>query len=262
MDPFIEDPALWAGFHSAMPVYIRSALSPHLPEGYFIDIDRGVWIDSDETPEFLGRPDAYVGMFDTSDDDDEGGGVAVTSMAVIAKPTKVVEFEATATRQKALKIIDKSSNKVVTAIELLSPSNKDPHDGRASYLRKRNDYFAAGVNLVELDLLREGERLPMGRPKLAPFDYSALVSIAVQFPRVPLWAWTIRDPFPELPVPLKPRDGFIPMSLKPCLDQAYLDGRYGDRIDYRKKPAGGLTRSDRAWLEKRLPKKKVAKPKR
>jgi hypothetical protein len=252
MDPFIEDPALWAGFHSKFIVYLCSALARRLPKGYYADVEQHVWVEDSDDDRFV-IPDAYIAESPT-------GGTA-TMTHVTTEPTVMVMMSLQP-RQKYVTIVDHETSKVVTAIELLSPSNKDPYDGRAAYLRKRNDYLAAKVNLVEIDLLRDGDRLPMGKPKLAPFDYCVLVSIAVQYPRVPLWTWTIRDPFPELPVPLKPQHGVIPLSLKPCLDQAYADGRYGDRIDYRGKPAGGLTRSDRSWLEKRLPPKKVAKSKR
>ncbi len=54
-------------------------------------------------------------------------------------------------------ILDTSTgNRVVTAIELLSPSNKLPGPDRLAYLRKGQAYLEAGVNLVEIDLVRAG----------------------------------------------------------------------------------------------------------
>jgi hypothetical protein len=52
-----------------------------------------------------------------------------------------------------LEIIDTASgNKVLTAIEFLSPTNKSPGDGSELYLRKQHEYRVAGVSLVEIDL--------------------------------------------------------------------------------------------------------------
>jgi Protein of unknown function (DUF4058) len=54
-------------------------------------------------------------------------------------------------------IIDvKSGHRVVTAIEVLGPTNKRPGEGQRLYLQKREDQQSAAVNTVEIDLLRGG----------------------------------------------------------------------------------------------------------
>ena len=50
---------------------------------------------------------------------------------------------------------------VVTVIEILSPTNKRPGKGRDLYLEKRQDVLASRTHLVEIDLLRVGERMPV-----------------------------------------------------------------------------------------------------
>ena len=56
-----------------------------------------------------------------------------------------------------IEIVDvKSGHRVISAIEVLSPSNKRSGDGQTLYLDKRNDMKRAGVNTVEIDLLRGG----------------------------------------------------------------------------------------------------------
>ena len=61
-----------------------------------------------------------------------------------------------------VEIVDvKSGHRVVTAIEVLSPTNKRPAEGQRLYLKKRDDLKLAGVNTVEIDLLRGGERVLM-----------------------------------------------------------------------------------------------------
>ena len=61
-----------------------------------------------------------------------------------------------------VEIVDvKSGHRVVTAIEVLSPTNKRPTEGQRLYLKKRDDLKLAGVNTVEIDLLRGGDRVLM-----------------------------------------------------------------------------------------------------
>ena len=52
--------------------------------------------------------------------------------------------------------------RLVTSIEILSPSNKRPRTpGYDLYLRKRQSLLLGDANLVEIDLLRGGSRMPM-----------------------------------------------------------------------------------------------------
>src|SRR5439155_23844919 len=52
--------------------------------------------------------------------------------------------------------------KLVTGIEVLSPSNKRPNTkGWRLYQRKRLAFLSGHANFVELDLLRRGRRMPM-----------------------------------------------------------------------------------------------------
>ena len=59
--------------------------------------------------------------------------------------------------QPYLEILSNDGERLVTAIEILSPSNKKPGDnGRTSYLQKQGEFRLANVNLIEIDLLRGG----------------------------------------------------------------------------------------------------------
>jgi len=66
-----------------------------------------------------------------------------------------------------LVIVDLSERgRVVTLIEVLSPANKVGLDGPVNYVRKQREYLDAGINLVEIDLVREGDFVlaaPQGR---------------------------------------------------------------------------------------------------
>jgi hypothetical protein len=68
-------------------------------------------------------------------------------------------------KQRRLRLVHRPTGRVVTVLELLSPSNKTPGEGGLdSYLEKRAEILASRCHLVELDLLRGGERLPMAGP--------------------------------------------------------------------------------------------------
>ena len=73
------------------------------------------------------------------------------------------------------------------------------------YLDKRDQYIDLPVNLVELDLLVGGRRLPMKKP-MPSGDYYALVARAQRRPDCDVYAWSIRQPLPTIPIPLKGLD--------------------------------------------------------
>ena len=253
MDPYQEDPAYWSGFHARFIVHLRGALTRVLPAGYYADVEQHVWLEgeSPDDREPFAVPDAFVAH--------HGG--ASAAAAVATAPNTEVTLPKPAKRRgpKFVRIADQPGNRVVTVIEVLSPSNKDAGDDRDNYLRKRDDYLLSGTNLVEIDLLRDGERVPFGRPKPPPADYYTLICRADRFPRASVWAATVRDPLPVLPVPLKPEHGEVSLALRDCLDRAYDDGGYERRIDYAAPPAVPLRRPDAEWAAEFL--KKHAKKK-
>jgi hypothetical protein len=60
-------------------------------------------------------------------------------------------------RESYLAIREVASQAVITAVELLSPSNKRTRQGREIYEEKRFKVLASRTHLVEIDLLRGGE---------------------------------------------------------------------------------------------------------
>lgn len=50
-------------------------------------------------------------------------------------------------------------HRLVTLLEIASPSNKRPGQDRKAYLRNQREVLDSDANLIELDLLRSGERL-------------------------------------------------------------------------------------------------------
>jgi hypothetical protein len=136
---------------------------------------------------------------------------------------------------------------LVTVIEILSPTKKTI-TGRVDYLDQRDKYMSSPVNLVELDLLVGDWRLPMNGP-MPTGDYYALVARAQQRPDCDVYAWSIRQPLPTIPIPLKGLDFDVKLNMDDPFALAYQRGRYGRTIDYSRSLDLSLEPKDKDWAE-------------
>ena len=137
-------------------------------------------------------------------------------------------------RQETYLIVrERETMEVVTVIELLSPANKRPRsDGRREYLSKRNEFLSSSSHLVELDFLRGGERLPV-IGSLPAGDFYAIVSRAYRRPRCSVYAWTLKDKLPAIPIPLKRGDADAQVSLQEVFDIVWQRARYDLSVNYK-----------------------------
>ena len=124
-------------------------------------------------------------------------------------------------------------------------------DGRREYLEKRQAVLRSGTQLVELDLLRGGERLPTVEP-LPAGDYYAFVSRVPHRPRVAAYAWTLRDPLPTIPVPLAGADPEVELDLQAVFNTVYDRTGYDYSLDYQRAAEPPLAESDVAWVQQVL----------
>lgn len=246
MDPYLEEPNLWSDVHLSLIIAMRGALNATLPKGYIAAADKYVWIhepDADARTRLI-KPDAFIVRSREQ--------TGVIAPAEVTSPTKVVLPAIRREGNKYLKIVDAKSRRLITVVELLSPSNKEPGPDREDYLTKRMDYITAGVNLVEIDLHRAGHRLPLAEPQPTGFDYYALVCRPAQMPSAEIWPFTVRDPFPVIPIPLGPKEPDVPLDLRPCMELAYQQGRYSEEVDYTRPPVPPLSEADAAWARELL----------
>jgi hypothetical protein len=178
-------------------------------------------------------------------------GEAASAAATLAPVPGVVPMPEER-RETYLVIRERESRQVVTVIETLSPANKrSGGDGRREYLRKREEVLSSDTHLVELDLLRGGQRLPMLKP-LPTGDYYAIVSRGYRRPRAEVYARTLRDPLPVIPVPLAKGEPDVPLDLKSVFDTVYDRARYGLSLDYTQALVPPLSEEDRKWVGERL----------
>lgn len=247
MDPYLESPAIWSDFHLTMIVTLRTELNRRLPPRYAASADRYVWIREPDNGgrTLLGKPDVYV-------TEDQQPPTRSAAPRTLAAPVRVVLPGVREKGSPYLRIVDLRDRRLVTVLELLSPANKTPGKDRNAYLMKREEYLATGVNLVELDLLREGERAPMGSPAPPPTNYYVLVCRASELPAAGIWPFSVCDPLPPLTVPLSGEDADIHFPLQPCMDRAYDDAGYAREIDYRQPPRPSLQEPDATWARELL----------
>jgi Protein of unknown function (DUF4058) len=104
--------------------------------------------------------------------------------------------------------------------------------------------------LVEIDLLRGGQRMPMLDP-WPDSPYTLLIAQAgSQLCRV--WRAHYRRSLPVIPVPLAKPDSDIPLDLQPMIDEIYQRFRYPRSIDYTKPLTPPLDAAETGWLKQQL----------
>jgi hypothetical protein len=153
------------------------------------------------------------------------------------------------TKERYLEVRDITTHDVITVIELLSPKNKRSGEGRASYEKKRSAILSSATHLVEIDLLRAGNPMPvLGNPSLSA--YRILVSRSSQRPSAELYSIELWQPLPDLPIPLKTAQEALIISLQAILDGVYDRARYASRIDYSQAPPlPVLSELEQQWLK-------------
>jgi hypothetical protein len=247
MDPYLEAPHLWSDFHTTFLVALRKEIAERLPDRYTAHVERHVWIHEPDAAERSRRvrPDVIVSERKESS-------VTTTTVSTIAAPLTVLLPASRHEGQVFLTIVDVHDNKVVTVVELLSLSNKQPGPERETYLTKRLDYLASGTNLVEIDLLRSGLPMPVEAGSENNADYSVLVCRATDLPQAGKWEFSVRDPLPRIPIPLLAADGDIAVELRKCLERTYDEAQYHREIDYTQPPPTPLRESVVAWARELL----------
>jgi hypothetical protein len=128
----------------------------------------------------------------------------------------------------------------------LSPTNKTPGSDREQYVGKRKTILAGNTHLVEIDLWRGGQRMPVD--DMPPCDYVVMVSRSYDRLRAELWPIQLRDPLPLIPVPLRlgRRDAVIDLGL--LLREQFGAAGYEDYV-YHTGPQPPLADADAAWAE-------------
>jgi hypothetical protein len=246
MDPFIEANREWGDFHLSLLAAMRGKLNQVLPQRYRAKIDIFVFVQ-EKVARARRRlaPDVYL-VERPKEPKPEAG------TAAVAAPQTIVLPRTARKKHRSVVIVDRESSRVVTALEVLSPANKTAGADRRAYLAKRDDYLGSGVNLVEIDLLRGGKRVLLGKSARVPGDYYILVCRSWELPRADLWPLSLRDSLPQVPVPLAEDVPDVLLPLRECADRAYDEGSYGTELRYDKPLVPPPRRGEAAWIKQVL----------
>ncbi|MCS6949240.1 MAG: DUF4058 family protein [bacterium] len=253
MNPYLE--RYWRDVHASFIVYAREALQTQLPPGMVARIEERVYVDvpQDGIHRII-YPDVHV-----SEQREPSRGGAATATAVleqVATQRFIVELEEEPIAETYIEIVDLSGGKVITIIEVLSVANKLPGEGQEVYLRKQRDAIEAGVNLVEVDLLRTGQwvlSVPVGKiPPERRTPYFVVVFRSGQPKRREIYPIALNQRLPQVAIPLRPEDQDVILDLQEVLNRCYEVGRYDQWIDYSQDPDPPLPPEGAQWLQQLL----------
>jgi hypothetical protein len=245
MDPYLE--SRWPEVHASLIVYGRNQINSKLPDDLQANIEETLAVYADEEFDHAIRPDVHLSgdadgfRAELSEATDRN--TVVVSEPIFVKlpphPTRHIE-------------ITGRGGRVVTAIEFISPWNKVGRRARDQYTRKQNDYIAAGVNLVEIDLVRQGDYvLAVPLAELKPEQlatYMMCVYRDIQPDQMEIYRAPLQESLPNIPIPLRPGERDIPLQLQLLIDDCYRDGRY-HRTDYQVPPKATFATADTAWID-------------
>lgn len=244
MDPYLEG-ELWTTFHVQLAVEIARQLTPRLLPRYFAFANQRQVTD---TPEEISieATDVYpdVGVVEARP------GPPPAAAVLAEAPVKLKTVMPSLVPQSWVEIRDRRARRLVTLIEILSPTNKRG-GGRRQYLQKRNKILRSSSHLMEIDLLRKGKRVPMIEP-LPPDDYFVFLTRANRRPETEVWPIALASALPTVRVPLSEPDPDVPLDLQQAFETIYELSPYGAAIDYSQPPDVPLAKAAATWAAERI----------
>lgn len=241
MDPYLEHPLFFPGLHDRFITGISDDLQPRLPAPYFAEINERLWV---ETAERSIEPDTHVLWTARPGRQEESNGevaVATATEVTTGIQPAVIPLQVDERRETCLEIRTKNpdgSERVVTAMEVLSLTNKTPGDrGRQKYLQKRDEVLTSQINLLEIDLLRGGIHSTIApRSEIVRrtglFDYHICIHLFDRFEEALVYTIRLPERLPVIAVPLLPGDGTVPLDLQAVFNRCYDTGPYRRRVHY------------------------------
>jgi hypothetical protein len=219
MDPYLEDEALWPVFHHQLVMCLYQILLPGLVDRYRARVGQRHYL---------------------------------TEQALF---TSVVREEH---HEDYIEVRQRTDGRLITLIDVVSPANKVTSAGRTAYLDKRKEGKTAGANLVELDLVLQGQpTLDYSREGLPDWDYAVTVTRSTQPEKYEIYTATLQKRLPRFRLPLAPDDRDTVLDLHTAFTRCYDQGGFASRIDYAKDPPTTLTPEDKQWLQEMLKQQKL-----
>jgi hypothetical protein len=243
MDPYLEG-YMWADVHHELATIFKRLLVPLVRPHYAVRIDVSMYNDRVPAHE-LGIMYPDVEIIRPQPPEQRLIREAAGAVAIAPAPLSIPLTIMTQVRQASVEIRDVANNRLVTSIEIISPSNKR-EPGMSAYLAKRDEMRLAEVHLLEIDLLRRGTR-PWPEVQVPDSAYLATL-IRARHIQAEVWPIGLRESLPALPVPLRQPDPDVPLDLKRALDTIYDESDYPLTLNYdQPPPEPPLSEADAAW---------------
>lgn len=226
MDPYLEGD-LWTSLQSQLAAEIARQLAPRLRPRYV----------------------AFAMSRSEVEPAENEGASELGTPAVIA-PLKAEVVMHGPMPSHFVEIRDVATRSLVTDIEILSPADKHG-DGWRDYVGRRSRLLRSRTHLLEIDMLREGRRMPLNG-KLPPSPYILLLSRAETRLTVDIWPVAMDHPLPTLPVPLLVGEPDHPLDLQAAFNAVYDITGYDLLVDYSQPPPGRMPTEVATWVDKLL----------
>lgn len=250
LNPYFE--SWWFEVHPLMIAHSLGRLQRQLPKGLHATIEHGMTIsapgDTESRPK---RPDVSITRLQ-----EDPPALPAPANYVAPVLTKVAAPKA---RHLAIREL---GGTLVTVIEYLSPTNKHA-GGSLTYAAKRNAILDAGVNLVEVDLIRKwGLAFTKFESSLVEEDVikslgklpaHAIVVCRAEIPEQrEVYPVHYQNTLPACKVPLRPDDADIWLNLQELAELCHADAAFDQITDYTRAPEPPLSNEDSAWLDAHL----------
>jgi hypothetical protein len=149
--PPLDDMRHWEGFHATWPVMLVALLRRHLPAGFFAEprVHSGASAEIDVAT----FEKESVGILATNNGSNNGGGVAT---AVWAPPRPTLAIATDLPRQDVYEVLvfdEKRQCRLVAAVEIVSPANKNRPEHRRLFAAKCAGLLREGVSVVIVDVV-------------------------------------------------------------------------------------------------------------
>ena len=198
MDPYLEEPKLWAPFQHQLLACLYQLLLPGLVDRYRARV---------------------------------GSRTYTSEMALF---TSIIREEHT---EEFIEVRNRTDGRLVTLVEVVSPANKATPAGRSAYLEKRRESLAQRSGVVEIDLVMQGKpTLNYSREGLPEYDFAVTVTRPTAPDRYEIYTSTLQKRLPKFKVPLAPDDRDALLDLQAAFSRAYDLGNFTAQIDYKGSP--------------------------
>ena len=248
-DPYLE--RYWGDVHHRLIQYSSDALQASLPADLVARVEERVYVENEGERLRNIAPDIFVTEWTPSAL--AAGGVATADMTVA--PSVICHIQHDPLTEGFIEIRDADGDEVITVIEFLSPANKMSGEGMRQYRQKQAQVLQSNASLVEIDLIRSGQRVFAVDEEAIPAEWRrgalACVSRAQRKENPEVFAFPLRSRLLALPIPLRPKESPVLLDLQAIFDECYQKGRYA-RTDYRADPVPPLTGDDAAWADQLL----------